>query len=147
MQQAAVIFDMDGTLADCRHRLHYVNRSGKKDWGKFFAHSKDDTPNEEIVRLAVELAANNVILIASGRPEHLRKVTEEWLEKFQVPYERIYLRPEHDHRPDGVVKGEMLEKMHQHGFKPWLAIDDRDSAVQAWRDLGLVCLQCDEGRY
>lgn len=138
---------MDGTLADCRHRLHYVNRSGKKDWENFFAHSKDDTANEAIVRLALELASNNVILIASGRPEHLRKITEQWLDNYKVPYERIYLRKDHDRRPDGVVKGEMLAQMKAHGYEPWLSIDDRDSAVQSWRDLGLLCLQCDEGRY
>lgn len=145
--KAAVIFDMDGTLADCSHRLHYVNSGSKKNWKQFFALCHEDSPRVEIVRLAVELALKNAIIIASGRPEHLRKVTEDWLAKHDVPFERIYLRTEGDRRPDGVVKAEMLSMMHANGFEPWLVVDDRQSAVDAWRKLGLSCLQCDESRY
>lgn len=147
LRKAAVIFDMDGTLADCSHRLHYVQGSGKKDWEKFFAGCADDTPQNEIVRLAVELSFSNAILIASARPERLRKVTESWLKLYEIPYERIYLRKNDDRRTDGIVKSEMLKQMHNHGFEPWIVVDDRESAVAAWRDLGLTCLQCEEGRY
>ncbi len=143
---AAVIFDMDGTLADCRHRLHYVS-SSKKDWEKFFDRASEDRPRPEIVRLCLELARNNAILIASGRPEKLRKVTERWLKEYEIPFEAIYLRSNNDRRPDGTVKAEMLALIKENGFDPWLVIDDRDSAVDSWRKLGLVCLQCDEGRY
>lgn len=143
----AVIFDMDGTLADCAHRLHYVNGPSRKNWESFFAEAKKDPPRKEILQLASELSANNAILIASGRPEHLRKVTESWLLQHGLKPSRIYLRKEHDRRPDGAVKAEMLERMREHGYQPWLVIDDRQSAVDAWRKLGLVCLQCDESRY
>lgn len=138
----AVIFDMDGTLANCRHRLHFVRGPGKKNWQKFFEQGKDDPPKVEIIRLAVELSINNSILIASGRPEHLRKDTERWLKQQNVPYDAIFLRKDNDRRPDGTVKSEMLALMHAQGYSPWLAVDDRDSAVQAWRDLGITCLQC-----
>ncbi len=146
MRKAAVIFDVDGTLADCTHRLHFVQRQ-KKDWERFFAACAEDLPRQQIVRLAQELAKNNAILIASGRPERLRKATEAWLGKYDVPYEKIYLRGDSDRRADGTVKSEMLSLMHKHGFEPWLVIDDRETAVQGWRSLGLMCLQCDESRY
>lgn len=145
-RKAAVIFDVDGTLADCTHRLHYVQRQ-KKDWDRFFAACDEDVPREEIVRLAQELANGNAILIASGRPERLRKTTESWLTRYKIPFERIYLRGDSDRRADGTVKSEMIKQMHHHGFQPWLAIDDRETAVQGWRALGLMCLQCDESRY
>ena len=145
--QAAVIFDMDGTLADCDHRLHFVQGAGKKDWEKFFAGSADDLPNEPIVRLAQQLAVTNSLLIASGRPEKLRKVTESWLKKYELPYKRIYLRKNDDRRSDGLVKADMLELMRVHGYEPWLAVDDRQTAVDAWRGLGLTCLQCNESSY
>jgi len=146
-KQAAVIFDMDGTLADCGHRLHYVEGVAKKNWERFFEGSKDDKPRPEIVRLAIELAQNNAIIIASGRPESLRRITELWLQKFAVPFEGIYLRKNNDRRSDGVVKAEMLAVMQEDGFEPWLAVDDRDTAVSAWRELGICCLQCDESKY
>lgn len=146
--RAAVIFDMDGTLADCQHRIHFVDGSqGRKNWEKFFAGSGDDGPREDMIRLAVELSATNAILIASGRPEHLRRVTEKWLQKHEVPFERIYLRGNNDRRSDGIVKAEILALMRADGFEPWLAVDDRDSAVESWREQGLSCLQCAESQY
>ena len=39
----AVIFDIDGTLADCSHRLHHVT-GDKRDWNKFFAEMSEDPP-------------------------------------------------------------------------------------------------------
>lgn len=145
--QAAVIFDMDGTLADCSHRLHWVRGAEKKNWKRFFEGVSQDEPRPEIVRLAQELSQNNAIIIASGRPENLRKATIAWLEKYEVPFDAVFLRPEGDFRKDGEVKAEMIEFIRAQNFNPWLSIDDRQSAVDAWRSLGICCLQCDEGDY
>lgn len=143
----AVVFDMDGTLADCEHRIHWIKGDSKKNWKKFFEGAGDDPPREEIVRLAKELALNNAILIASGRPESLRSVTSKWLAKYGVEHEEMYLRKNGDFRPDGQVKAEMVSQMKKDGFEPWLVVDDRQTAVDSWRALGLVCLQCDTGDY
>ncbi|MBX9688519.1 MAG: hypothetical protein K2X27_17555 [Candidatus Obscuribacterales bacterium] len=143
----AVIFDMDGTLADCSHRLHWIKDAKKKNWQKFFEGTAQDQPRLPLLKLAQQLSAENVILIASGRPEHLRLITENWLRKHGLSVGRIYLRADADRRSDGLVKAEMLVQMHKDGFEPWLVVDDRDSAVAAWRELGLICLQCDEGHY
>lgn len=143
----AVIFDMDGTLADCSHRLHWVRGVAQKNWKKFFEGVSIDKPRPEIVKLAQELALNNAILIASGRPENLRNVTVRWLKKYQVPFDELYLRPLSDHGPDGELKTKMLRKMEKAGYSPWLAIDDRQTAVDAWRENGICCLQCEDGDY
>lgn len=143
----AVIFDMDGTLADCTHRLHWVRGTEKKNWKKFFEGVSEDEPRPEIVRLAQELSEKNAIIIASGRPEELRRATTAWLEKYDIPFDAIFLRPKNDFRQDSVVKGEMIEFIRAQDFDPWLAVDDRQSAVDSWRELGLCCLQCDEGDY
>lgn len=145
--QPAVIFDMDGTLADCQHRLHWIEEPGNKNWDKFFDSSIDDKPRAQIVRLALNLSASNAIIIATGRPERLRRATEVWLKKFEIPFEVIYFRKTNDRRSDGAVKAEMLALMQADGFEPWLAVDDRDTAVSAWRELGLCCLQCGENLY
>ena len=38
ISRTAVLFDIDGTLADVDHRVHLVdpNRKGGKDWDAFF---------------------------------------------------------------------------------------------------------------
>jgi hypothetical protein len=138
---------MDGTLADCRHRLRWVEGPGNKNWEKFFAGSKDDKLIEPVANLALALSATNAVIIASGRPEHLRRVTEAWLRKFKVPFSEIYLRDNDDRRPDGKVKTDMLAAMRANGYEPWLAVDDRDEAVAAWRESGICCLQCELSRH
>lgn len=48
-----VVFDLDGTLADCSHRLKYINKSaGKPDWRAFFAHVLEDKPIETVCEWA-----------------------------------------------------------------------------------------------
>jgi phosphoglycolate phosphatase-like HAD superfamily hydrolase len=44
-----VIFDLDGTLADLTHRLHYV-KNGNRNWDKFFEECDKDLPIPEAWR-------------------------------------------------------------------------------------------------
>src|SRR5665213_2001730 len=76
----AVIFDIDGTLANCSHRLHHILETRPKDWDAFFGAMDDDLPIRPIVQLFTELeTAGNVIILCTGRPENYRQVTERWL--------------------------------------------------------------------
>ena len=38
-----IIVDIDGTIADCSHRLHYI-KGEKKDWNSFFKAAGKDKP-------------------------------------------------------------------------------------------------------
>jgi len=53
-QRPIAIFDVDGTLADIRHRLHFVKQE-KKDWYGFYQHIHLDTPHEAILKWAKNL--------------------------------------------------------------------------------------------
>jgi hypothetical protein len=46
-----VVVDLDGTLADCTHRLHHVRGHGRKNWEAFFAGCHLDMPNPVVVAL------------------------------------------------------------------------------------------------
>jgi predicted kinase len=139
-----IIFDIDGTLADLNHRLHYVN-SFPKNWEKFLAGCKDDLPIEQTIFLNGLLAHSKAfdIVLSSGRSENERKDTEEWMAKYGVKYDKLYMRPAGDMRADYVVKREMLDQMRADGREPWLVFDDRQSVVDMWRKEGLFVLQCD----
>ena len=52
------VFDIDGVLADVRHRLHHVERS-PKNWDGFFAEMVDDAPLEP----PLDLAPSRVTLV------------------------------------------------------------------------------------
>ncbi len=49
--QHVYVFDIDGTLADITHRLHFI-QGEKKDWDAFFAACIDDAPIGHMLDLA-----------------------------------------------------------------------------------------------
>lgn len=135
------IIDIDGTLADCRHRLHHVLPGQKRDWDAFFAAMDEDGLIDPVASVVRSLADRYKIVLCSGRPENYRDVTEAWLDRNSVPRDALYMRPAGDTRADHIVKGQILDGIKADGFDPFVVIDDRQSVVDMWRERGLVCLQ------
>ena len=50
-----VVVDLDGTVADCTHRLHHIRGRGRKNWDAFFAGCDLDEPNSVVVALVKAL--------------------------------------------------------------------------------------------
>lgn len=42
-----IIVDIDRTLSDCQHRLHFTNGE-RKDWDTFYSALEDDKPIEQM---------------------------------------------------------------------------------------------------
>ena len=145
----AVIFDIDGTLANVEHRLHHLEGE-MKDWDGFFADMHTDPAIEPVVRLARILAAQcgqgevDAVLVVTARPDlaDYRRVTEEWLAANGISGHRLYMRAGNDFRRDELVKAELLQQILYDGYDPFLVVDDRPQVVAMWRSFGLVCLQC-----
>jgi len=142
-----ILCDIDGTLADLRHRLHFVSH-GARNWDGFFAAAHLDTPIDGVRRLiqivdrhGYEALEGPAVILASGRPERLRKVTETWLVENGIGFDGLYMRPDGDTRPDHVVKAEILVQIRADGHEPFLAIDDRPSIIEVWRAAGICTLQ------
>lgn len=143
----AVIFDVDGTLANLDHRVHYVS-NGVSDWKNFFKYISKDTVYEP-VRLInhalheyIKSFGTLAILVVSARGDDLKQETEDWLRKNHIQYDRIYMRKAGDYRKDSIVKKEILERIQIDGFEPVLAIDDRKQVVDMWREHGIMTFQC-----
>lgn len=142
---STVIFDLDGTLADCEHRRHHL-AGKKKDWGAFHAACHLDPPNRPLVRLLHLLRdTGHTIVICTGRSDEYREMTREWLAEHVGEGFRLYMRKAGDKRPDVTVKREMLEEIGKENVL--FVIDDRKSVVDMWRAEGLICLQCAEGDF
>jgi hydroxymethylpyrimidine pyrophosphatase-like HAD family hydrolase len=141
------LFDIDGTIADCQHRIHFI---AKKDWRGFFGAVNLDSPIWPVIQtLKLLKSAGATIILMSGRSDECRSATEDWLEKWGVKYHALYMRKAGDHRPDNIVKEYMLEKVG----KEWdlaqiMAIfDDRDQVVKMYRAKGYKVFQCAEGNF
>lgn len=138
----SVIFDIDGTLADLSHRLHFVT-GGKKDWPGFFAQMHLDQPHEAVIELSQCCRSKWYLVLVSGRPESHREVTETWLRSHNVSFDALYMRKTGDFRADVVIKRELLAQLRADSYHPRLVIDDRPQVVKMWREEGLVCLQAE----
>lgn len=111
MRPPIAIWDLDGVLADVRHRLIHVE-TYPKDWDAFFAAAVDDPvlPDGRAL-LEQHLAAGHSIAYLSGRPERCRRDTLAWLARHGLPDAPLMLRRSRDYRPARVVKLEYLQTL------------------------------------
>lgn len=142
------IVDIDGTVANTEHRIHYIT-NGHKNWDAWHANAHKDEPIEQMVELLNMAAASGdfKIVLCTARDEKCRKDTIEWFEYFQIPYDALYMRKVGDRRDDDIVKFELLERIYEDGYEPTLVFDDRDRVVKMWRAAGLRCFQVAPGDF
>lgn len=139
-----VICDIDGTIADIDHRRHFV-RGEKKDWKSFFDAMWDDTPRSTIVdTLKRYKSAGRRIILVSGRPDDFAIVTQNWLSRWQIPYDGLIMRKSRDGRPDHEVKQDILNTYFRKNLID-LVIDDRPSVIRMWRSNGLEVMDVGTG--
>lgn len=136
-----IIFDIDGTLADPKDRLHFLE---KKDWNSFYDACLDDAPIHHVIYLLQELKKNHRIIILTGRPERIKDKTLQWLKANNISFDEIYFRKDGDYRPDYEIKEEMLKALNR---SIWFAVDDRKQVVDMFRRNNILCLQCKDGDY
>ena len=148
-----VVVDLDGTVADCTHRLHFINGE-TKDWKGFYEACKDDKPIMSIIDMVRALNERyyNVIFL-TGRSELARNVTQEWLQVNNLwHYDDLIMRPLKDYRQDSVVKLEMLNnyiRTNLNNDKEAISfiLEDRATVVKSFRDAGFKVLQVAEGDF
>lgn len=144
-----VIFDLDGTLCDITHRLHYV-RSKPSNWPAFEKGIPGDSPNEDIVSLYEVLADRDdtTIILCSGRSEDGRADTEEWLEQHGLcAHVELMMRPSKNYEKDSLIKGRMADVIERDYGPVTFVVDDRQQVVDMWRERGITCLQCAPGDF
>lgn len=135
--QVAVI-DLDGVLADVRHRLHHLV-SRPKAWDAFFSAAPHDPPLEEGFEVLRRLAEVYDVVYLSGRPEGCRPDTEEWLARHQAPPGPVLLRPDRDRRPARLFKVERLRRLAEES-EVVVLVDDDPRVVAAAREAGFDVL-------
>src|SRR3990167_6154587 len=131
-----VLVDIDGTLADCAHRLHYIKNTipcpgwsggllgacsrckgartvpAKKDWVGFFSDVANDKPIQLIIDLVTDLSKRYDIVIVTGRNMSIAKQTEDWLDKHcPFPVKHLFMRQDNDHAPSAEAKAEIVRRI------------------------------------
>lgn len=141
-----ICFDIDGTLADINHRVHFW-RQKPKNWNMFKAEMVNDAPIEQICSIARTMyQAGHDVILCSGRGDDTRDMTEAWLSKHGIKFDKLYMRAEKDYRADDIVKKELLDQIVvDFGQKPDIVFDDRPRVVKMWRENGVFVADVYQG--
>lgn len=141
-----VICDLDGTLANIEHRLHYA-KGETKDWDKFFSGIPEDKLRSDVFEKLVDVCKEHDCrpIFVSARPERCRKDTEEWLQKNKANIHYLLLmRADKDTRDDSIVKKEMYDK-YLKNLEIVKVFDDRPRVIRMWREECLEVEDCGDG--
>jgi phosphoglycolate phosphatase-like HAD superfamily hydrolase len=128
------VVDIDGVVADVRHRLHHLT-DRPQDWARFFAAAGSDPLLPEGRETVRTLAQGYDIHWLSGRPERLRDVTEQWLRHHELPEGPVRLRPDGDSTPSRRYK---VDALHAIGRTRTigLLVGDDPGVLEAAREAG-----------
>jgi hypothetical protein len=135
------VLDIDGVIADVRHRLHHVERK-PKNWDAFFRAAPADGLLAEGLAVAKRLADTHEIVYLTGRPERCRADTQSWLDSHELPPGRLIMRRQGDFRPARVAKIELLRRLAAQRPVEVL-VDDDAGVVRAARQAGFQVLHAD----
>src|SRR6266436_8545187 len=104
------IFDIDGTLADISHRLHFIQEK-PADWRAFFAACPEDKPIAEVIEVAKALQPIHPIKLITGRSDEVEQETAQWINDQGIYFSDLLMRKSGDHREDSIVKAELLDSL------------------------------------
>ncbi|MDP3712833.1 MAG: hypothetical protein Q8R60_10180 [Mycobacteriales bacterium] len=117
------VFDVDGVLADVRHRLHHLDHRPKR-WDAFFQAAVDDPPLSEGLALAAEAARDCEVVYVTGRPERCRADTLAWFACHGLPEGALHMRSDSDHSPAAVGKPRWLARAARDRVVAFVVDDD-----------------------
>lgn len=145
MKNNAVIFDMDGTLADVssiRYLLRYYDDNKKRHvklFNKFHSLSVDVPSHSHVVNAAqVAKMLGNDVLIVTARKHMWRNQTAWWLAMNNVPSDALFMRGNDDNRPDYQVKKDILDIIRK-AWNPIHAWDDNPNIIRLWNEENIPC--------
>jgi hypothetical protein len=124
-QRPVAVVDIDGVVADTRHRLHHID-GPRRDWGRFFAAAVDDPPHPEGRAIVATLALEHDVVFLTGRPSRYRAATERWLADQGLGGHRVLMRDDGDRRPAARFKLDVIEALRTDRQLDVVVDDDPD---------------------
>lgn len=141
--KTAVIFDMDGTLADVSSIRHHLTkydatkRRVMKHFHRFHAESVRVPPHGHVVNAAqVAKMMGHEVLVVTARKHMWRHHTAWWLAMHNVPSDMLMMRGNEDNRKDYEVKKDMLDTIRK-AYNVIHAWDDNPSIIKLWTEEGI----------
>lgn len=140
-ERPLAIVDLDGVVADVRHRLRFV-QSTPKDWRSFFAAAPRDPVHPEGMAVVHRLRADHEIVYLTGRPANLERATRSWLDRHGLGGHRLEMRRAGDRRPADQAKVSMLRTIAA-GRTVAIVVDDDERVIAAMAAAGYPTFHAD----
>jgi acid phosphatase class B len=139
-----VIIDIDNTLCISNERFALAKKeNGKIDWD--IAHMVEliekDKPNHPMIDLAKKYKKDGFeVIILTGRPDSVRDITKEWLDKYGIEYDQLIMRNwENNFLKAPIYKKKMYETIIKSDV--FCAYDDEEEIIQMWNSLGITAFK------
>ena len=135
----AVIFDVDGTLADVEEFLHHlVHRpDSPRDWKRFHTEvGKAKVKRDVFAMLKLYTIRNINIILLTSRNEEWRGETVEWLKNNHIHYDELMMRSKGDHRSAPEFKEDRFKKIMQ-DWNIVQVFDDHPGVCGVAEELGI----------
>lgn len=144
----AVVFDVDGVLANADHRQDLLFQGGRrKNWQAFFAAAGDDAVIEEVARTTELMDRELCVVLLTARPTTIQSTTITWLRQHDLRWDLLVMRPEGDYRSSPDAKRIAVHELRDAGFDLRLAFDDDRRNVDMFHDEGIPCVYIHSGYY
>ncbi|MEE9215739.1 MAG: HAD family acid phosphatase [Thermodesulfobacteriota bacterium] len=135
-----VIFDLDGTLCDITHRLHFI-QGDKKDWPAFYQACVDDIPILHSFTMCQILKSWGCwIYIITGRSREVEKQTKAWLSENGITFDKLIMRPEKNYQPAVELKETFLKQYFpnlEDLHRILVVFEDSDPVIAMYESYGI----------
>lgn len=142
----AVVFDVDGVLADAAGRQHFLD-GARKDWDSFFEAAIEDPLIGEVAELLDVLDERMRVLLLTARPITIQTGTLGWLGRHGLRWDLLVMREEHDHGESREFKRRSVSQLRRYGFELKLAFEDDRRNVNMFHEMGVPCVYIHSGYY
>ncbi len=141
-KQPACIIDVNGCLGDTKAREHFIADPQNRDWPGFFNAMMTDSPVDMVHRFTNALndwPYYSHSLLITGAPEMYRPLMVQWLDTYEVKYNKLYMRPNGAYIKGYQFKRKLYEETIKHEYDVILALDDKQEVADVWREFGIPC--------
>ena len=141
-----MVFDIDGVLSDAAGRQHYLER-GRRDWNAFFDACGEDPLIAEVGQLLELLDQSLAIVLLTGRPISVQKITVAWLERYELRWDLLIMRDYGDYEAATAFKRRVVGELRAEGFDLRLAFEDDRRNVAMFHQQGVPCVYIHSGYF
>lgn len=147
--KTVVVWDLDGTLFDNRHRQHYI-AAKPKNWKAFFQEIPFDEPFPQMISTVTFLQNQGFEChFVTARPISTLHATRAQLQTYiHRPGDLdhlLHMRAADDHRVDVEVKQDIIWQMFRDGLNVVAAYDDRVEVCNMYAAFGIKAHVCVNG--